>query len=1082
MHIPTSPVSGARRCFAHRLAFLRRAGVFSRRLASTRALWRTTLLAFGLAALAFPATAGANPADASAPTRVTPAAGPGNTRALTAPLAFVQAPPSRAVIAGHAAQFTVTATGAGPLTYRWQRLANDRPLWDALQTSGYLGDLRALNYINAWVTLADDSAYAGTGTATLTVKSPMSAQDGDHFRCIIHDGLNPDVTSDPVALSVLPATTPATAVAPLIQTTWNNYQWPLNAYYPLDPAGGAPELGHRLGNACGPASITRILRYWEFPRRGSGSVQFTAGNGAVWSADFGATLYDYDRMPWSLAPSAPEEIYGPTAVLSYHAATAMEDLYGSGMTVLWLGRMFTKYFNYSPRAYEAFRWQYSRDEWIALLKRELDQGRPLLVMARTVASPAPWQPGNYDGHWFVIDGYDASDRFHYAYGYGIPYPAYCDVDDIGNYNSYHRILIGLEPDRGGKTLALVAPADGALLRAGDTCRIAWLAGGVDTVHLEFSADGGATWQTIAAAAPAAAGYHDWTVPATLSTDCRLRITDTANVNVYHRPPQPFSIYARKELQLASTAGWLLQPGATVSIDWTSAGIALVRLDYSADGGVTWQTAADQLPASPGHTRWTVPAGITTRAVLRLTETGPGGIAAHSGYFVVTDSDAPTVTRAADGDTVLLMHYDGDLANAGLTADATAYGNLSYSAGALAPGRALRVDNAAGGTCAVVAAHPAFALSGHWTVETWVKVNAVGGPTTAYPWMLFIGGVNQPLHFELNATARTFGAWIYAADGTNSSFWGVGSFELGQWYHLALVGDATHGKLRFLIHRADGSLLAQREASVSLAALTLADSGANLQIGGVAGGSNVQFDGWFDELHFVRRALALEQTPPTPAATTAPVIAQAPPSLTVVDGQSVALTVAAAGAGPFTYQWYRNGVALPDATQSACVLPVATAAQAGAYTVTVTNTAGTVTAGPAALTVLDTFASWRTRHFSSAEIADPAIAGPAADPDHDGLGNLLEYALGCAPCVPTPAAAALPVVQQVAGEWIFTFHRPAAAPDLTYTVQQSENLQTWSDTGLTPERIATGEIETWRVHCAVSTSAPRFFRLQVTRTP
>lgn len=1082
MHIPTSPVSGARRCFAHRLAFLRRAGVFSRRLASTRALWRTTLLAFGLAALAFPATAGANPADASAPTRVTPAAGPGNTRALTAPLAFVQAPPSRAVIAGHAAQFTVTATGAGPLTYRWQRLANDRPLWDALQASGYLGDLRALNYINAWVTLADDSAYAGTATATLTVKSPTSAQDGDHFRCIIHDGLNPDVTSDPVALSVLPATTPATAVAPLIQTTWNNYQWPLNAYYPLDPAGGAPELGHRLGNACGPASITRILRYWEFPRRGSGSVQFTAGNGAVWSADFGATLYDYDRMPWSLAPSAPEEVYGPTAVLSYHAATAMEDLYGSGMTVLWLGRMFTKYFNYSPRAYEAFRWQYSRDEWIALLKRELDQGRPLLVMARTVASPAPWQPGNYDGHWFVIDGYDASDRFHYAYGYGIPYPAYCDVDDIGNYNSYHRVLIGLEPDRGGKTLALVAPADGALLRAGDTCRIAWLAGGVDTVHLEFSADGGATWQTIAAAAPATAGYHDWTVPATLSTDCRLRITDTANVNVYHRPPHPFSIYARKELQLASTAGWLLQPGATVSVDWTSAGIAQVRLDYSADGGVTWQTVADQLPASPGHTRWTVPAGITTRAVLRLTETGPGGIAAHSGYFVVTDSDAPTVTRAADGDTVLLMHYDGDLANAGLTADATAYGNLSYSAGALAPGRALRVDNAAGGTCAVVAAHPAFALSGHWTVETWVKVNAVGGPTTAYPWMLFIGGVNQPLHFELNATARTFGAWIYAADGTNSSFWGVGSFELGQWYHLALVGDATHGKLRFLIHRADGSLLAQREASVSLAALTLADSGANLQIGGVAGGSNVQFDGWFDELHFVRRALALEQTPPTPAATTAPVIAQTPPSLTVVDGQSVALTVAAAGAGPFTYQWYRNGVALPDVTQSACVLPVATAAQAGAYTVTVTNTAGTVTAGPATLTVLDTFASWRTRHFSSAEIADPAIAGPAADPDHDGLGNLLEYALGCPPCVPTPAAAALPVVQQVAGEWIFTFHRPAAAPDLTYTVQQSENLQTWSDTGLTPERIATGEIETWRVHCAVSTSAPRFFRLQVTRAP
>jgi hypothetical protein len=45
---------------------------------------------------------------------------------------------------------------------------------------------------------------------------------------------------------------------------------------------------------------------------------------------------------------------------------------------------------------------------------------------------------------------------------------------------------------------------------------------------------------------------------------------------------------------------------------------------------------------------------------------------------------------------------------------------------------------------------------------------------------------------------------------------------------------------------------------------------------------------------------------------------------------------------------------------------------------------------------DFIGEWKTARFSADELAQPAIAGDDADPDRDGLGNLLEYALGLHP--------------------------------------------------------------------------------------
>lgn len=83
---------------------------------------------------------------------------------------------------------------------------------------------------------------------------------------------------------------------------------------------------------------------------------------------------------------------------------------------------------------------------------------------------------------------------------------------------------------------------------------------------------------------------------------------------------------------------------------------------------------------------------------------------------------------------------------------------------------------------------------------------------------------------------------------------------------------------------------------------------------------------------------------------APEIVAAPASLALNAGDRLVWSVAATGDPAPTFQWRRNGTDLPGATGAQFALARVTAAEAGDYTVRVTNTAGAVTSPPATLTV------------------------------------------------------------------------------------------------------------------------------------
>lgn len=89
----------------------------------------------------------------------------------------------------------------------------------------------------------------------------------------------------------------------------------------------------------------------------------------------------------------------------------------------------------------------------------------------------------------------------------------------------------------------------------------------------------------------------------------------------------------------------------------------------------------------------------------------------------------------------------------------------------------------------------------------------------------------------------------------------------------------------------------------------------------------------------------------PPAAVAPTITAQPAALAVTEGDGATFSVSASGSTPLAYQWKRGGADIAGATASTYTLAAATLADNGAaFSVSVSNSAGSVTSTAAALTV------------------------------------------------------------------------------------------------------------------------------------
>lgn len=240
----------------------------------------------------------------------------------------------------------------------------------------------------------------------------------------------------------------AASVAPLLQDIQYDQDTPYNNQCPL-------YSGKRSVTGCVATAIAQIMRYWKYPSVGTGSHSYTTQSlNLKCTFNFATHPFDWDNMlpTYTGTDETEEEINAiSTLMLACGVACDMDytpDMSGATPNAMYQGLI--KYLNYDSGMYLTSRDYYTADEWMNLIKTELNEKRPIYYGGSSTGG----------GHAFVVDGYDTRDLVHVNWGWGGYCNGYFEVQTLNadgsgiggyadnSYQFYQSMIVGLQPKTG----------------------------------------------------------------------------------------------------------------------------------------------------------------------------------------------------------------------------------------------------------------------------------------------------------------------------------------------------------------------------------------------------------------------------------------------------------------------------------------------------------------------------------------------------------------------------------------------------------------------------------------------------------
>lgn len=155
-------------------------------------------------------------------------------------------------------------------------------------------------------------------------------------------------------------------------------------------------------------------------------------------------------------------------------------------------------------------------------------------------------------------------------------------------------------------LRLTNPNGGELLQAVKSTTIQWIPKRTKIVHIEYSVDNGSNWTIIAKNIDATKQTYKWELPNVQSDSCLIKIIDAESDSLFDISDLCFTISPPFIKVLNPNGGEKMIPSQSVNINWIALGIPIIKVVYSKDNGISWQSISDKSDSSTHAINWITP--------------------------------------------------------------------------------------------------------------------------------------------------------------------------------------------------------------------------------------------------------------------------------------------------------------------------------------------------------------------------------------------------------------------------------------------------------------------------------------------
>lgn len=221
------------------------------------------------------------------------------------------------------------------------------------------------------------------------------------------------------AKPVQPVTTASNSnIAPMLTTTWDQGS-PYNLMCPQVNGSYTP-------TGCTATASAQIMKFHNWPDKASKS--FNWNNNITGNSEYINTSnhkYDWANMLDNYKNGYNNTEANAVALLMSDVGKAMQSEYalgGTGSTPIYAAQALVNIFKYSPDIVIANRSEYTNEEYMELIRTNLEARQPLLY--------AGHGQNFSSGHAFVCDGINENNLLHINWGWNGAYDGYFDITSM----------------------------------------------------------------------------------------------------------------------------------------------------------------------------------------------------------------------------------------------------------------------------------------------------------------------------------------------------------------------------------------------------------------------------------------------------------------------------------------------------------------------------------------------------------------------------------------------------------------------------------------------------------------------------